>query len=104
MEGLKDLAADENNVSELCVANKSVPNVVSEIFISITISLFILLKIVELILKQINQHNNYKQQNEKINVMCKEYNSGAAQNSPNNSDEELTKKIYKVVQVLRTTP
>lgn len=97
MEGLKALAAAENNVSELCDKNKSVPNVVSEIFLSITISLFILLKIVELILKQINQHNNYKQQNEKINVMC-------SQNSPNNSDEELTKKIYKVVQVLRTTP
>lgn len=76
--------------------DKTVPNVVSEIFLSLTVSLFIILKIVELILKQINQHNNYKQQNEKINVMCN-------QSSPNNSDEELTKKIYKVVQALRTT-
>lgn len=69
-------------------------NVVSEVFLSISISLFIILKIVELILKQINQHKNYNQQTEKINLM---------NSSSSLSEEEMTKKIYRVVQVLRTT-
>lgn len=69
-------------------------NVVSEVFLSISISLFIILKIVELILKQINQRKNYNQQTEKINLM----NSNSSL-----SEEEMTKKIYRVVQALRTT-
>lgn len=69
-------------------------NVVSEVFLSISISLFIILKIVELILKQINQHKNYNQQTEKINLM---------NSSSSLSEEEMTKKIYRVVQALRTT-
>lgn len=44
-------------------------NVVSEVFLSIAISLFIILKIIGLILRQINQHKNFNQQIEKINLM-----------------------------------
>ena len=74
-------------------------NVVSEIFLSITISLFIILKIIELILKQVNQHKNFNQQTEKINLM----NVNAATLRSSTSEEEMTKKIYKVVQALKTT-
>lgn len=44
-------------------------NVISEVFLSIAISLFIILKIIGLILRQINQHKNFNQQIEKINLM-----------------------------------
>ncbi len=72
----------------------STSNLIYEVFLSVTISLFIILKIVELVLKQINQNKNYNQQNEKINLMS--VNSSM-------SEEEMTKKIFEAVKTIKPT-
>lgn len=56
-----------NGNANECIFKPS--NVISEVFLSFSISLFIILKIIGLILRQINQHRNFNQQIEKINLM-----------------------------------
>lgn len=47
----------------------STETIVSNISITVVASLFIILKLVEVILRQVNQHHNYSQQNTKLNIM-----------------------------------
>lgn len=47
----------------------STENIISNISLTVVASLFIILKLVEVILRQINQHHNYSQQNIKLGIM-----------------------------------
>lgn len=47
----------------------STESIISNISLTVVASLFIILKLVEVILRQVNQHHNYSQQNMKLGIM-----------------------------------
>lgn len=47
----------------------STESIISNISLTVVASLFIILKLVEVILRQVNQHHNYSQQNVKLGIM-----------------------------------
>lgn len=69
---------------------------ISNISTAVVIGFLIILKIVELILKQMNQSKNFVQQNEKIKIMNEQMSVSEAMN-----DEELTKKINSIIKQIQ---
>lgn len=80
--------------NEIVTCGNTIINSISNITTCVVISFFIILKVVEIVMKQINQNKNFIQQNEKIKIMNEQTNSQL-------SEEELNKKITEIVGNIR---